>query len=326
MKMPDGTIAGSTGLGRRTQRRQRRGGAARSPRISRDLRCDSAAACGRHDASDRSCSPPDTRVQARFRAPSRLASRCQISRKLRTWRRLSRPTARAFQMIGRRKITDVSASGASRREADAEACERAALSAAQAVDEVTKENLRRLEATMSWLQNEVRRLPRAPQIAPVRGVPAVRAQPALPATSAFDAVIDRSSLHRTVQGMTVQSAAPLPIWLRENEAPIRLPPPRRDSGWLWQRLVKFFWALHGRRAARLCVRHHDITASQAPRRHCRAYVDDLVVAPDVRRTGRAIARPRPDCNRAECRGGTERDAGSGVRSRCVSCGRGGDYA
>ena len=130
----------------------------------------------------------------------------------------------------------------SRREADAETCERAALSAAQAVDEVTKENLRRLEATMSWLQNEVRRLPPAPQIAPVRGVPAVRAQPALPATSAFDAIIDRSSLHRTVQGMTVQSAAPLPIWLRENEAPIRLPPPRRDSGWLWQRLVKFFWA------------------------------------------------------------------------------------
>ncbi len=89
----------------------------------------------------------------------------------------------------------------SRREADAEACERAALSAAQAVDEVTKENLRRLEATMSWLQNEVRRLPRgAADRAGARragGSSAAR----LPATSAFDAVIDRSSLHRTVQGM-----------------------------------------------------------------------------------------------------------------------------
>ncbi len=128
------------------------------------------------------------------------------------------------------------------RDAASEACERAARSAAQAVDEVTKENLRRLEATMSWLQNEVRHLPRAPQIAPVRGVPTVRAQPPLPATSAFDAIIDRSSLARTVQGMTVQPSPPLPIWLCEHEAPIRLPPPQRDSGGLWRRLVKFFWA------------------------------------------------------------------------------------
>lgn len=128
------------------------------------------------------------------------------------------------------------------RDADTEACERAARSAAQAVDEVTKENLRRLEATMSWLQNEVRHLPRAPQIAPVRGVPAVQAQPPLPATSTFDAIIDRSSLHRTVQGMTVQASPPLPIWLCEHDAPIRLPPPQRDSGGLWRRLVKFFWA------------------------------------------------------------------------------------
>jgi hypothetical protein len=127
------------------------------------------------------------------------------------------------------------------RDADAEACERAACSAAQAVDEATKENLRRLEATMSRLQNEVRALPRAPQIAPVRGVPTVQAQPQLSATSAFDAIIDRSSLHRTVHGATVQSTPPLPIWLCEHEAPIRLPPPR-DSDGLWRRLVKFFWA------------------------------------------------------------------------------------
>jgi len=126
-----------------------------------------------------------------------------------------------------------------RREADAEACERVARSAAQAVDEATKENLRRLEATMSWLQNEVRHLPRAPQIAPVRGVPTVQS---LPATSAFDAIIDRSSLARTVQGMTVQASPPLPIWLCEHEAPIRLPPPRREGGGLWRLLVKFFWA------------------------------------------------------------------------------------
>jgi hypothetical protein len=129
-----------------------------------------------------------------------------------------------------------------RREADADACERAARSAAQAVDEATKENLRRLEATMSWLQNEVRHLPRAPQIAPVRGVPTVHARPPLPATLAFDAIIDRSSLARTVHGMTVRASPPLPIWLCEHEAPIRLPPPQRESGGLWRRLVKFFWA------------------------------------------------------------------------------------
>jgi hypothetical protein len=127
------------------------------------------------------------------------------------------------------------------RDTDAEACEHAARLAAQAVDEATKENLRRLEATMSRLHNEVRRLPQAPQIAPVRGVPAVQAPPPLPATSAFDAIIDRSSLHRTVHGTTVQSTPPLPIWLCEHEAPIRLPPPRRDGDGLWRRLVKFFW-------------------------------------------------------------------------------------
>ena len=63
-------------------------------------------------------------------------------------------------------------------------------------------------------------------------------------------MIDRSTLHRTVQGSSVNGpsvhgssgngVAPLPIWLREHEAPIRLPPPRRSGG-LWQRLVKFFW-------------------------------------------------------------------------------------
>ena len=39
----------------------------------------------------------------------------------------------------------------------------------------------------------------------------------------------------------MQGSPPLPIWLCEHEAPIRLPPPRRSGG-LWQRLVKFFWA------------------------------------------------------------------------------------
>jgi hypothetical protein len=129
------------------------------------------------------------------------------------------------------------------RDADSEACEHAARSAAQAVDEVTKENLRRLEATMSWLQNEVRHLPRVPQLAPVRGVPLIQARPAT--SAAFDAIIDRSTLHRTVHGTTVHRSAhglpPLPIWLCEHEAPIRLPPPRR-GGRLWRRVVKFFWA------------------------------------------------------------------------------------
>jgi hypothetical protein len=128
---------------------------------------------------------------------------------------------------------------------DAEACDRAARSAAQAVDQVTRQNLRRLEATMSRLQSEaqVLHLPRAQQIAPTRAVPIVEA-PAANAP-AFDAVIDRSSLHRTVHGSTVHrlpvQSSPLPIRLREHEAPIRLPPPHR-SGWLWQRIVKFFWA------------------------------------------------------------------------------------
>jgi hypothetical protein len=130
------------------------------------------------------------------------------------------------------------------RDADSEACELAARSAAQAVDEATKENLRRLEATMSWLQNEVRHLPRAPQIAPARGVAPVRARN----SSAFDAIIDRSTLRRTVHGSSVHGSAvhgspPLPIWLCEHEAPIRLPPPRRGHRReLWRRLVKFFWA------------------------------------------------------------------------------------
>jgi hypothetical protein len=115
------------------------------------------------------------------------------------------------------------------REAGTEPCDHAARSVAQAVDEVTKENLRRLEATTRWLQNEVRRLPRAPQIAPVQGLPVVQ-------SPGFDAIIDRSTLRRALHG-----TPPLPIWLRDHEAPIRLPPPRR-SGDLWRRLVKFFWA------------------------------------------------------------------------------------
>ena len=56
---------------------------------------------------------------------------------------------------------------------DGEACDRAARAAAQAVDEATQQNLRRLEATMSRLQSEaqVLHLPRAQQIAPARAVP-----------------------------------------------------------------------------------------------------------------------------------------------------------
>jgi hypothetical protein len=159
----------------------------------------------------------------------------------------------ADEQISAEQISDeqaLPARAAALCDADGEACERAARSAAQAVDEATQENLRRLEATMSWLQNEVRssHLPRAPQIAPVRGVPSVQAQPA--STSAFDAIIDRSTLHRTVHGSSVHGLSAdgstadggtlLPIWLREHEAPIRLPPPRRGPG-LWRRFVKFFW-------------------------------------------------------------------------------------
>jgi hypothetical protein len=136
------------------------------------------------------------------------------------------------------------ASACAHRDADSDACELAARSAAQEVDEATRENLRRLEATMSWLQNEVRHLPRAPQISPARGVHPAQSR----SSPAFDAIIDRSTLHRTVHGSSVHSSAPhgsspLPIWLREHEAPIRLPSPRRGRGReLWRRLVKFFWA------------------------------------------------------------------------------------
>jgi hypothetical protein len=127
------------------------------------------------------------------------------------------------------------------RDAVTEACERAARLAAQAVDDVTKENLRRLEATMSWLPKEAQacHLPRTPQLAPVRGVPIVQSSPA--SLPGFDAIIDRSSLRRTVHGATMRKSPPLPIWLCEHEAPIRLPQPRR-GGELWRRLVKFFWA------------------------------------------------------------------------------------
>jgi hypothetical protein len=189
------------------------------------------------------------------------------------------------------------------RDADTEACERAARSAAQAVNDVTKENLRRLEATMSWLHKEAQacHLPRTPQLAPVRGVPIVQACPA--SLPGFDAVIDRSSLHRTVHGATMRRSPPLPIWLCEHEAPIRLPPPRRVVAAARQVLL----GLHGCGADRLRVRHYDVTAPQASRRDRWSRARDIVATRGAACGAGAITWPRPERDHPDCSAGAERD-------------------
>ena len=96
-----------------------------------------------------------------------------------------------------------------------------------ALDEASKANLSRLEATLSWLQGEVEacRLPAAPLLPRVSGLPVVE--------PIFDrGAIDRTGLHR---------APPLPAWLREAPPVPQLAPPR-SSGVSWPGAIKFLVA------------------------------------------------------------------------------------
>jgi hypothetical protein len=99
-------------------------------------------------------------------------------------------------------------------------------SAVPAVDEVNLANLRRLETTLSWLQNEVEacRLPRAAPLPPVPGLRVV------------EPIIDRSSLERILQRPPT-----LPIWLQEQQQRPQ-PPPTRETGPLWSGTVRFLIA------------------------------------------------------------------------------------
>jgi hypothetical protein len=98
--------------------------------------------------------------------------------------------------------------------------------AADSLGEVTKANLRRLEATVSWLQSEAEacRMPPAAQLPSVVGLPAM------------EAIIDRSSVDRTLN-----RAPPLPAWLREQQVAPALAPPRH-GGEMWPRVLKFLVA------------------------------------------------------------------------------------
>jgi len=97
---------------------------------------------------------------------------------------------------------------------------------ADSLGEVTKANLRRLEATVSWLQSEAEacRMPPAAQLPSVVGLPAM------------EAIIDRSSVDRTLN-----RAPPLPAWLREQQVAPALAPPRH-GGEMWPRVLKFLVA------------------------------------------------------------------------------------
>jgi len=105
-------------------------------------------------------------------------------------------------------------------------CERATDPAVAALGEVSTANLRRLERTLSWLQNEVEacRLPRAAPLPPVPGLPAI------------EPVIDRRRIDRKLQ-----QPPTLPIWLQEQQTRPQ-PPPLRERGVLWPRAVKLLIA------------------------------------------------------------------------------------
>jgi hypothetical protein len=95
-----------------------------------------------------------------------------------------------------------------------------------ALDEASKANLRRLETTLSWMQNEVEacRLPPATPLSPILGLPVV------------GRIIDRSTLDRTLH-----RAPPPPAWLREPPAEPGIAPPSRGRVF-WPRAVKFAMA------------------------------------------------------------------------------------
>jgi hypothetical protein len=93
------------------------------------------------------------------------------------------------------------------------------------LDETTRANLRRLEETLTWLQNEAGRLPRATPLPPVAGLPAL------------EPMVDRANtLERTLQRTPT-----LPIWLQEHNAHPE-PPPPREPGVFWPRAFKFLMA------------------------------------------------------------------------------------
>jgi hypothetical protein len=108
-----------------------------------------------------------------------------------------------------------------------EPCEDATRSAVAALDEMSKANLHRLESALSWLQSEAEacRLPKAAQLPPVSGLPAV------------EAVIDRSTLQRTVG-----RSPPLPAWFGEQQTTPSFSPPPRRRGEFWPGVVKFLSA------------------------------------------------------------------------------------
>jgi hypothetical protein len=95
-----------------------------------------------------------------------------------------------------------------------------------ALDEASKANLRRLETTLSWMQNEVEacRLPPATPLSPILGLPVV------------GRIIDRSTLDRTLH-----RAPPPPAWLREPPAEPGIAPPSRGRVF-WPRAFKFAMA------------------------------------------------------------------------------------
>ncbi len=107
------------------------------------------------------------------------------------------------------------------RDAAADPGEHTTGAAVAALDEVSKANLRRLEETVSWLQNEAHRLPSAAPLPPVPGLPAL------------EPIIERATLDRTLQ-----RSPTLPIWLQEQQTRPQ-PPPLRERGAFWPRAIKF---------------------------------------------------------------------------------------
>jgi hypothetical protein len=100
-------------------------------------------------------------------------------------------------------------------------------SEAAALDEASKADLSRLEATLSWLQSEVEacRLPPAPTLPRVSGLPVV------------EPIFDRDALDRT----PLRRTPPLPAWLREAPPAPQLAPPR-SGGASWPGAIKFLVA------------------------------------------------------------------------------------
>jgi hypothetical protein len=100
-------------------------------------------------------------------------------------------------------------------------------SEAAALDEASKADLSRLEATLSWLQSEVEacRLPPAPALPRVSGLPVV------------EPIFDRDALDRT----PLQRTPPLPAWLREAPPAPQLAPPR-SGGASWPGAIRFLVA------------------------------------------------------------------------------------